>query len=94
MLINGDEEDEGRVLVVEESSVDNLLVLGHLERSYHVKLLAWYRISVPWRVLGRLFQPQLACHWCLPVLEIEVLVVDHLDGDLVCGALLHRRAAC
>ena len=94
LLVYGDEEDEGRVLVVEESSVDNLLILGHLERGHHFELLARYCICVSWRVLGRLFQPHLACHWRLPVLEIEVFVVNHLDCDLICSAFLHLWVAC
>ena len=94
LLVYRDEENEGRVLVVEESSVDNLFVLRHLESGHHVELLARYCISVSWRVLGRLFQPHLARHRCLPVLQIEVFVVDHLYRDLICSVLLHRWVAC
>lgn len=83
LLIDRNDEDKRRVLVVKKACIDDLLVLRHLVLRYHLKLLARHGVrlskSTPLPGQALLFAVRHVDHWGMYAFSVQVFVINHLN---------------
>ena len=84
LLIDRNDENKRRVLIVEEARINDLLVLRHLVLRDHLELLARHGVrlskSTPLSGQALLFALRHADHWGMDAFRVQVLVINHLNG--------------
>ena len=83
LLIDRNDKDKRRVLIVEEARINDLLVLRHLVLRDHLELLARHGVrlskSTPLPGQALLFALRHADHWGMYAFSVQVFVINHLN---------------